>query len=344
VKTVVISRPDRVGDVIVSSACLPLLRELHPGARLILIARSIMQPLFAAGGVVDGFIPYDGYEDEQVLHTALEHYAPEVIYHLQPDNCIQLIAEQCGIPKRVGFSINGDRTGLTKVFPYRKCEGTMHEAAYCRQLLVDASGELGENLPPATKPCLGVEPEALKRLQKKAAWLREDEIRIAINPTAARILLRWPAEYFDQLMHTLVAPGRRLILIGHPENDPSLVLLRKLWQQKTGKWSDLGGQLDLAETATLLRHCALHISRDTGTSHLAAAMECPSVVIFARLDAEYGPVRWRPLGENSQLVKTQAQKRWWETRRHFWKRSFRSIEPQRVIAAAEELLDRKPRF
>jgi ADP-heptose:LPS heptosyltransferase len=43
--------------------------------------------------------------------------------------------------------------------------------------------------------------------------------------------------------------------------------------------------------AALLADAAVTVSNDTGTSHLAAAVSAPSIVIFSGSD----PLRWAPL-------------------------------------------------
>jgi len=335
-KAVILARPDRVGDVVVTSACIPALRELHPGSPIILVARPIMQSVFSGEGSVAGFIPYHGPQDQNELKRKLNELNAAFIYHFHPDEGVQVAAEEAGIPERIGFIDGNTSVGLTTAFPNSKSDGLMHEAAYCRKLLCEASGN--SSLPEIQQACLAPDPSALKTLNEKAPWLNEDEVRIAINPTAARIILRWPAVHFERLIAALAQLGRRIVLIGHPSGDPALVCLRKQCNGFASGLSDLSGQLDLAESAWLLKYCGLHISRDTGTSHLAAAMGCPTLTIFGRLEPEYGPKRWGPLGDQAHLVCAEVTKRWWETKRQFWKRSFRSVTPERVIHKVEDIL------
>lgn len=334
-KPVVVSRPDRVGDVIITSACIPLVRELYPDAPVMLLACSIMEDVFSGEGSVDGFIAYNGIADRMELTRRISELNPAAIYHFHPDVEIQQVAAEVGIPLRVGFSDGVQASGLTDALPYLKSEGTMHEAQYCRQLLCETSGKTLNEIQTAS---ISPDPAAHDRLKQKAPWLEHDEVRIAINPTAARLALRWPPEHFAVLIYALAQDGTRIVLIGHPENDPALIYLREKMAGLGGVWSDLSGQLDLAESAWLLSYCNLHISRDTGTSHLAAAMGCPTLTIFGRREPEYGPLRWRPLDTQGHVIKAETNKRWWETRRQFWKRSFRSIESDRVIHKAQEIL------
>jgi len=54
--------------------------------------------------------------------------------------------------------------------------------------------------------------------------------------------------------------------------------------------TDLVGQTDLGTVGVLLNRSALLITNDTGISHVAAALQVPSVIVCIGSD----PVRWSP--------------------------------------------------
>jgi len=332
---VVISRPDRVGDVIISSACFSALRQVFPGAPLILLARPNMQPLFAGGGVVDQFWPVSEDRGLERLINQFQECHPQAILQFHPDPLIEEAAFEAGIPLRAGFIQGDDRGWLTDSMPYRKSEGEKHEAEYCLDLLRLC---ISHPLPKAESYQLAPEPEAETRLIDKVPRLVEGGELILINPTTARLDLRWPPDYFTEVGRQLVDSGRTLVLMGHPQNDPGLQAVRAGWKQLGIPFEDVAGLLDLAELAHLMKRAALYVSRDTGTSHLAAAMRCPQVAIMGRPEGEFSPTRWKPLGPKVEVVATRARRRIYETRRMFWKRSFRSILPGRVIEVAQRIL------
>ena len=334
-RPVIVSRPDRVGDVIISTACLPLVRAIFPGCPILFLAQATMRPLFSGGGVIDEFLEMPHEEVEDSLERLFRGKDAQAIIHFHPDRCVERAARRAGISQRVGFDQGESQDDLTYAMPYRKSDGAMHEAEYCRQLLVQG---FSSDCDSVQRYRLSPDLVARDELHRMAPWLDADETRILINPTTARIDLRWPPEYFDKLFLALQGEGRRIVLIGHPNDDPALKFLREAWSGRDAQWSDLAGQLNLAQLAWLLEQSHLHISRDTGTSHLAGAMGCPQVAVMARPEGEFSPRRWKPLGETVEVVATRARRRIYETRRMFWRRSFRSIEPERVIRAARWIL------
>ena len=58
----------------------------------------------------------------------------------------------------------------------------------------------------------------------------------------------------------------------------------------------------MSQLSSLLKHCDMLISNDSGPVHMAAAVDTPVVSIFTRNQPGINPERWRPLGEKSRFV------------------------------------------
>ena len=67
-----------------------------------------------------------------------------------------------------------------------------------------------------------------------------------------------------------------------------------------GTGTNSAGQLSVRESAALLRECKLYLGNDTGTMHLAAAVETACVAIFAAVDWRG---RWTPFGLGHQIFR-----------------------------------------
>jgi ADP-heptose:LPS heptosyltransferase len=57
---------------------------------------------------------------------------------------------------------------------------------------------------------------------------------------------------------------------------------------------------DTVALRRLIASARAYVGNDSGVSHLAAWLGVPSVVVFGPSD----PVRWRPLGENVEVVRS----------------------------------------
>ena len=337
---IVLSRPDRVGDAIIASACFPALREKFPGRPLYYLARPVMAPLYEGHPLLAGFLPRP--ESAPELVQKLREVRATIIVHLHPDPLCYRAAWTAGVEHRVGY---GHWLGwtLTQSLPDDRSAGLQHERDYNFGVLA----LLGIENHGGARPSVHLPPAAGDTLREKvshAGWEGREPYAV-INPTAHSSTLRWPPERFAALAQRLHATyGWHIVLTSGGESDPSVQRMREVLGD--APWTvDLSGQTNLAETGWLLRGARLLIGRDTGTSHLAAAVECPAVTIFGRLESTYGPTRWGALTApgRGRIVETPVVERQrFEGTHAFWARGFDSITVEHVFAAAAELVSANP--
>ena len=89
---------------------------------------------------------------------------------------------------------------------------------------------------------------------------------------------RWPVARYGELAGVLLARGIVPIVAGTRDEAPLGAAIRAV----TPDAVDLTGQTTLPELTELTRLAVCAIGNDTGPMHLAAAAECPSVVLFSR--------------------------------------------------------------
>ena len=85
---------------------------------------------------------------------------------------------------------------------------------------------------------------------------------------------RWPAERYRALAENLAARDIMPVSIGTPADGPATAAL-------AGVGRDLVGATDLLQLAGLARRAMLAIGNDTGPMHLAAAIGCPTLVLYS---------------------------------------------------------------
>ena len=111
---------------------------------------------------------------------------------------------------------------------------------------------------------------------------------VVIHPGARLLSRRWPLERFAAVGNALARDGWQLVVTGSPAEARITYDLVSRLPKGT---HDLTGQTSLGSMAALISRSALLVCNDTGVSHIAAAMNAPSVVVASGSDVK----RWRPL-------------------------------------------------
>jgi ADP-heptose:LPS heptosyltransferase len=311
-----IVRPDRVGDVIISTSCLAPIRQAFPQGKIFFLAAERMRPLLDNHPDLTGFIS----DPTEIARLKLD-----AIIHLHPDKECYLAAQRAAIPVRIGYRQKSLGKYLTHSLDDRREEGLKHEAAYNFDLL-----ELIGISPPARlEPRVHLSESALGSLRAKLPWPLESTRFAVLNPSAHSSVARWPTEYFLLLAEKLQSEhGLAPVFIGDDADD----------SVRDTRFLNLAGKTDLAELGWLLKHARVLVTRDTGPSHLAAAVGCPVVVIFGRTAPIYGPTRWRPLTNKAVIVTKPVPRKRWESQAKYWRRSFAAIHVDEVQAAVKRAL------
>jgi ADP-heptose:LPS heptosyltransferase len=87
---------------------------------------------------------------------------------------------------------------------------------------------------------------------------------------------RWPAEFFGELAAMLAARGMAPVVLGAAAEAPLAAAIIA----RCPTALDLTGRTALPDLFGLAARAALAVGNDTGPMHIAAAMGCPSVVLF----------------------------------------------------------------
>lgn len=88
---------------------------------------------------------------------------------------------------------------------------------------------------------------------------------------------RWPASRFGALAAAVNRAGYVPVVIGSAAERALAATIREICPAAI----DLAGRTELAAVAALAQRAALTVGNDTGVTHLAAAADCPIVVLFS---------------------------------------------------------------
>jgi len=123
---------------------------------------------------------------------------------------------------------------------------------------------------------------------------------ICIHPGASVSSRRWTSGQFATVANALADGGFQVVLTGTAaEAELTHAVAAKIHSPVV----NLAGKTSLGAIAALLKNAQMLICNDTGISHLAAALQVKSVVIFSASD----PNRWAPLNQQLHRVVTSSK-------------------------------------
>ena len=111
---------------------------------------------------------------------------------------------------------------------------------------------------------------------------------VVVHPGVSVPARAWSPERYAELVDSLHAEGRRVVVTGGPGERE---LTARVAGDRQNDVFDLGGATDLAGLAGVIAGAEAIVVGNTGPAHLAAAVGTPVVSLFAPTVPE---VRWRP--------------------------------------------------
>jgi len=205
-----------------------------------------------------------------------------------------LIAATARVRRRVGYATDGRGRLLTDSLPAPDPLTPVHDAdRYARLLSL-------LHLPaPTQQDVLLRTPEPTTALMRELIGLRRP--LLALVPGSANgPAKQWPASAFAALATRAADEwGAQPVLVGGPADAP---ITAAVAEAADCDCIDLAGRTGLLDLATLLGHCRAVVANDTGGAHLAAALSCPTLVLFGPTD----PRRTRPRGPYVRVLSIGA--------------------------------------
>jgi len=299
---VLVSRTDRIGDVVLTLPLCALLRS-RLGAEVVVLGRRYTRPLFEASSQVDAILDWDDAEtlDQQRQGEFLREVQADAIVHVFPRPDIARAALVAGIPLRIATShrwYNWLTCNALEHFSRKR--SSLHEAQLnirlARRLLGAQIPSLAELAPlTALAPQVPV-PSAI------AARLIDNRFRLVLHPGSNGSAREWPLAHWRALAESL-DPTRVQVLVTGSEAEGAV--LREWIGTLPPGVVDLTGRLDLAELIALLARVDGLVAASTGPLHLAAAVGIHALGLFPATPPIH-PGRWAPLGVQAEVLVAPA--------------------------------------
>ena len=307
---ILLSRPDRLGDMVITTVCLSPLKETFPDACIGMIGHSEMASLFEGHPFVDTFIALDNFAN---LEKQIKAFQADLSIHCDPNTNVAKAGSNAEIPYRIGYE--QDAPFLTKSYRNTKKEGTKHEAEFVFDLLAP----LGVSTPKA-----GFQTSVTSAPLPSSLVLPEEFMVFHLGSHGNKA--RLPEYLFLEVMPWLWEQHQVCtVLIG--SDDEKTLNNNFCAKLNNPEWiHNVCGMLNPAELLTLLGKAKGFVGRDSGPAHLAAAAGVHTFCYMPATRPDISLVRWKPLGPKVEVMGPHGTAHWWESTEKANTRVFNGIK------------------
>lgn len=293
-ESVLISRTDSIGDVVLALPVAGMLKKTFPGIKIGLLANQYTKAIAEACEYIDEFIDVNIFFKDDVFIIGK---LPEVILHLKTNPEVARRAKELKIPIRIGtmsrlyhwFYCN------KLVWLSRKKTG-LHEAQSNLKLLkpfgikATVSFEEMYNLYGLTQ----LEPLS----DEFRIMISKDKVNVIMHPKSRGNAREWPAAHFIELINSLNPEVHQVFLSGVESEKKDLHQIADAVNKPV---TNLAGQIPLAQFISFISAADAVISNSTGPVHIAAALGKYTIGIYPSLPRKDAQ-RWGPIGVNAKAI------------------------------------------
>ncbi|WRA19161.1 lipopolysaccharide heptosyltransferase I [Helicobacter pylori] len=287
---IAIVRLSALGDIIVSAVFLALIKERFANAQIEWFVDERFSAILEHSPYIDKLHPIalksalTTFNPLKIfkLFKSLRAYEYDIVIDMQGLIKSALITQMLKAPKKVGFDYASAREGLSAFFYSQKVSIAYNEPVLKRNftLLSHALNlpkkEISEDLSSRSKVFSYQDSPKIDALN-----LNENKLKILFVLETSKINKTYPIERFKEL--ALILENFQICLLWHADEYKAAALYGALKNQRDVL---LLPKLTLNEVKALLFKMDLIIGGDTGITHLAWALQKPSITLYGNTPME----------------------------------------------------------
>ncbi len=293
---ILISRPDRLGDVVLSTPIPREIKKKYPSIFIAVLVRNYAKDIYLNNPNVDEIIIYPDENtsfklaDKLKFIKKIRSYGFTHAIMLLPTERINWLLFLAGIKKRIGvgykfyqFISNGKSVYRNKYIPLR------HEADYC----LDSIRKLEIETNNLDTEIFLTEKEKDESLKIKKSICENNELLIGINTTSGNSAPNMPVSEYKLLIKKILQLGGLKMAI------TDLIIPDEIRNLDNVVYLNEGSEL--RKSIVNIAALDLLISASTGPMHIAAALKVKTLSLFCPLPA-CSPNLWGPKGNDSEII------------------------------------------
>ena len=327
-KTVIISRTDSIGDVVLTLPVAGFIKQHWPQSRIVFLGAEYTHSIVDCCPDVDQFLLKDKSLDEQI--RVFEDLNADTILHVFPNKAVARIAKKAGIANRVGTSHRIFHwTTCNRLVNFSRKNSDLHESQLNLMLLKPFIDSLNPTLAQTAEKLHFTAPQLSPEL---AQMIDTQRFSLILHPKSKGSAREWGVENFARLIE-LLPEERFQIFISGTQAEGDLVR-HSLTEPYQDRITDITGKMSLADFTAFIARCDALVAASTGPLHIAAVSGTNAIGIYPPMRPIH-PGRWRPLGKKVKVF--VAEKECSDCRHTMQCRCMQSITPEEVKEFLEEV-------
>lgn len=338
VERVLVIRLRSIGDTALATPSLDALRRHLPEAKIDILLEDWVAPLLEGFDAIDNVIAV-GRTGLERMRTArrLRRMRYDVVFNLHGGTTSTFFTRVTGARHRIGYANYQYAKFYTELLSSSAdfWQRTPTHSAEQQLALLGFTGVPVEDRPPSRLAIAAAAIESIEQRLATSEFRTPNSAFALLHPSTAFITKQWPAENFARVAEQLAEKGIAAVAVTSKSESGVLEELVARSSVSVTTFDDL----TLPEITALASRAKLFVGNDSGIAHIAAAVGTPTVVVFGSSNRDH----WRPWGTtpNEIVFEEFACQPCPGYRCEVFgePRCILSIPPERVIAAADRLLE-----
>lgn len=290
-KTIVVTFLMHLGDVMLTTPFLHVLRQNAPNSKIIYICDEKLQDLLKYNPNIDELLTVDKKGKDNSIYALYKfgkminsRYKPDIVINIHPNERASFLALVCGGRKLVGTSHKIFKIFMDKFTPLKR--SSLHAA----DMYIDVLQQMGVK----NTANLGLEMYVSDEWQKVADnFLQKHKITpadkiIAFNVGSAVPEKRYSVEKFAQIAEYFDRQKYKIMFLGGPMD---VEIVNNIVKNITTFEPIIAtGQFTLGPLAALIKRCYMVLTNDSGPMHMTVSQQIPLVALYGPSNPKfYGP-------------------------------------------------------
>lgn len=299
---VLVSRIDRIGDVVLTLPLCGLLKE-RLGARIVFLGRRYTRDVLAASDAVDEVLEWDETADGSAAVAQIAGARADVVIHVRPNATVARAAWRARVPIRIGTNRRLYHWAFcNRLVSVARRHSDLHEAQLNVRVAASLLDAGAVALSPSELAPYGRIVPRVALPPTVSALVAPDRVNVVLHPGTGGSAREWPLSKSAALIAALPASRYRVLVTGtRAEGDALGGWLRAL----PAHAHDVTGRTTVAELIALLAAADGLVGASTGPLHLAAAVGTHALGLFPHRRPMH-PGRWAPVGPRAEVLVADA--------------------------------------